>query len=149
MQVYRITLAKFADALQASGRPARWNSSHVKVIYTSSSQSLSCLENVVHRSALGLNQNFRLLTIDIPNDVKITEIKLSDLKPSWQDYEAFPFTQNIGNEWVRKNETAVLKVPSAIITQEYNYLLNPNHPDFSKVKLTGDESFIFDSRIKA
>ena len=149
MQVYRITLSIFADALQASGRPARWNSHHVKVIYTSSSQSLSCLENVVHRSSLGLNQNFRLLTINIPDNIKITEVKLSDLEPNWQDYEAFPYTQNIGNGWIRNSETAVLKVPSAIITQEYNYLLNPNHPDFSKIKLTGNEPFIFDSRIKA
>lgn len=148
MQVYRITLAKFADSLQASGRPARWNGNHVKVIYTSSSQSLSCLENVVHRSSLGLNQNFRLLIINIPDRIKVTEIKLSDLEPSWQDYEAFPYTQNVGNEWTRNNETAVLKVPSAIITQEYNYLLNPNHPDFSKIELIGNETFIFDRRIK-
>ncbi|HTN20161.1 MAG TPA: RES family NAD+ phosphorylase [Pelobium sp.] len=148
MQVFRITLAKFAEALQASGKPARWNGNHVKVIYTSSSQSLSCLENVVHRSSLGLNQNFCLLTINIPDKVKITEIKLSDLDANWQDYEAFPYTQNIGNEWIRNNETAILKVPSAIITQEYNYLLNPNHPDFSKIELIGNETFIFDRRIK-
>jgi RES domain-containing protein len=148
MQVYRITLAKFADSLQASGRPARWNGNHVKVIYTSSSQSLSCLENVVHRSSLGLNQNFRLLTINIPDNIKIAEIRLDNLEPGWKDYETFPYTQNIGNEWVKNNETAVLKVPSAIIPQEYNYLLNPNHPNFSKIELIGNRSFIFDHRIK-
>nr|WP_294898650.1 RES family NAD+ phosphorylase [uncultured Pedobacter sp.] len=149
MQVYRITLAKFADSLQASGRPARWNGNHVKMIYTSSSESLSCLENVVHRGAMGLNQNFRLLSIYIPNSIKITEIKLSDLEKDWQIFESSPYTQSIGNEWVKKNETAILKVPSAIINQEYNYLLNPNHPDFSKIKLIANEAFIFDSRIKS
>lgn len=148
MQVYRITLARFANSLQASGRPARWNGNHVKVIYTSSSQSLSCLENIVHRTSLGLNQNFRLLTIHIPDNVKITTLKLSDLSENWLDYEQLPYTQNIGNNWIQKNETAVLRVPSAIIAQECNYLLNPNHPDFSKVKLLGNDSFIFDSRIK-
>ena len=148
MQVYRITLAKFADSLQASGRPARWNGNQVQVIYTSSSQSLSCLENVVHRSSFGLNQNFRLLTIYIPDNLKISTIKLTDLKSDWLAYEQLPYTQNIGNNWIQKNETAVLRVPSAIIAQECNYLLNPNHPDFSEVKLLGNDSFIFDSRIK-
>ncbi len=149
MQVYRITLAKFADSLQASGRPARWNGSQVKVIYTSSSQSLSCLENVVHRSSLGLNQNFRLLAINIPHDLKIIEIKLNDLPLNWQDYEQFPFTQDIGNNWIDKNETAALQVPSAILSQECNYLLNPNHPDFSKIKLLLNEPFRFGNRIKS
>lgn len=148
MQVYRITLAKFATFLQASGRPARWNGNHVNVIYTSSSQSLSCLENVVHRSSLGLNQNFRLMAINIPESLKITEIKLSDLPTDWKAYEAFPYTQAIGNEWNKNNETAILKVPSAIISQEYNYLLNPNHPEFAKIELIGNEPFIFDTRIK-
>ncbi|HEX7366320.1 MAG TPA: RES family NAD+ phosphorylase [Pelobium sp.] len=149
MLVYRIILEKFAASLQASGKPARWNGNQVNMIYTSSSQSLSCLENVVHRSALGLNQNFRLLTINIPDDFAIKEIKLSKLEKGWQDFEWFPYTQNIGNEWILGNLTAILKVPSAIIHQEYNYLLNPNHPDFSKISLVNNEPFIFDSRIKA
>lgn len=149
MLVYRITLAKFADSLQASGKPARWNGNQVKVIYTSSSQSLSCLENVVHRSALGLNQNFRLLTINIPDDFAIKEIKLKSLEKGWQDFESFPYTQSIGNEWVQNNQTVILKVPSAIINQEFNYLLNPNHPDFSKISLVSNEPFIFDNRIKS
>ncbi|HET8829064.1 MAG TPA: RES family NAD+ phosphorylase [Pelobium sp.] len=148
MQVYRITLAKFADSLQASGKPARWNANHVETIYTSSSQSLSCLENVVHRSAIGLNQSFRLLTINVPDNVKITEIKLGSLPENWKDFEAFPITQNIGSDWSKKKESAILKVPSAIINQEFNYLLNPNHPDFSKIKLLSVEPFTFDNRIK-
>lgn len=148
MQVYRIALAKFADSLQASGKPARWNGNHVEVIYTSSSQSLACLENVVHRSALGLNQIFRLLTVDIPDTVASTEIPLSSLEENWKEFEAFPYTQHIGNEWIREKQAAILKVPSAIISQEFNYLLNPNHPDFSKITLLANEPFVFDNRIK-
>ena len=148
MEVYRIVLAKYADRLIASGRAARWNGNNVKVIYTSSSQSLACLENVVHRSYLGLNQNFRLLTIHIPELLEIADISLKNLDKSWTSFEKLPYTQAIGNEWIKANETPILKVPSAIIGQEYNYLMNPNHPDFSKIELLANDAFIFDSRIK-
>jgi len=147
MQVYRITLSQYANSLQASGRPARWNGNHVKVIYTSSSNSLACLENVVHRSYLGLSGNFTSLTVHIPDKIKITEVKLEDLLSDWQDFESFPYTQNIGNAWIKDHNTAILKVPSAIIRNEHNYLLNPNHPDFAKIELVESNPFIFDSRI--
>lgn len=149
MLVYRITLSQYADSLQASGKPARWNGNQVNVVYTSSSQSLACLENVVHRSSLGLSGNFKSLTIYIPDSVKITEIKLGNLESSWQDFESLPYTQQIGNRWITENKTAVLKVPSAIISNEFNYLLNPNHPDFDKIELVANDAFIFDSRIKS
>lgn len=149
MLVYRITLSKFANSLKASGRPARWNSNHIEVIYTASSQSLACLENVVHRSSLGLTQNFSLLTIAIPDDFLIKTLKIKDLDAAWREFDYLPYTQNIGNDWAKKNEAPVLKVPSAIIGQESNYLMNPHHPEFSKIKVISKEVFTFDSRIKS
>ena len=74
MIVYRIsTLTKPI----ASGKPARWNSKGNYVIYTSSSRSLTCLENVVHRSGEGLNNLFNVIVIEIPGKIKITKIKLN------------------------------------------------------------------------
>ncbi len=146
MQVYRITLQKWAKNLYASGRAARWNSDGHFVIYTAGSRSLASLENIVHRSGVGLKQIFEVMLIDIPDDISIQEIKLNDLPKDWPN--SYAPTQKIGNTWLRDRKSAVLKVPSAIIPMEPNFLLNPNHPDFYRIKLVGNENFEFDTRIK-
>lgn len=148
MFVFRIVQAKYAKGLQASGRAARWNPNKVAVIYTSSSQSLACLENVVHRTYLGLNHDFKALTIHIPDTIEQEEIKLADLPSDWKDFEQMPYTQILGNKWITEERTAVMKIPSSIIAQEHNYLLNPAHPEFKKIKITAVEPFVFDERIK-
>lgn len=149
MLVYRIVLAPFADALLSSGRAARWNSNDMHVIYTASSISLACLENVVHRNKLGLNSLFKVLYIDIPDHLAHTTIHLDELTTNWYHFENIPVTQFLGNEWIKNEQTAILKVPSSIIHQEFNYLLNPKHLDFKAIKLLKVEPFIFDERIKA
>ena len=148
MFVYRITLAKYASSLHASGNPARWNAKDVKMIYTASSRALACLENVVHRSGIGLKKAFRTMVIEIPNGLPITRIDKSSLLPDWHEFINYPYTQNLGTVWLKNMETAVLQVPSAIIPEEHNYLLNPLHPDFAKIKLVSSEAFSFDPRIK-
>ena len=148
MIVYRITLAVYALELVASGTPGRWNSRHVKVIYTANSRALACLENVVHRNALGLTANFSVIQIEVPDTVKVLEITNADLKKDWQLFEKIGHTQAVGDKWIAGNESAILIVPSVIVPGEYNYLLNPNHPDFKKVKLIKSEPFVFDARIK-
>lgn len=149
MIVFRITLAKYAHQLMASGRAARWNSNDVKLVYTSSSLSLACLENVVHRSHLGLNQQFRALKIEIPDFLKVEEIDVTTLKKNWTSFELIPLTQKIGDDWIKSMRTCILKVPSSIIFQEYNYLINPKHPDFKEIKIVSSDFFVFDHRIKS
>src|SRR6476659_4001630 len=147
MFVFRICLAKYAHQLLASGRAARWNSNDVELIYTSSSPSLACLENVVHRSHLGLNQQFKSLKIDIPDNLKIEVIEFSHLRKNWTLFESIPFTQKIGDEWIQSMNSAVFKVPSSIIYQENNYLINPKHPEFNQIQIIATEPFVFDQRI--
>ncbi|MEQ8472904.1 MAG: RES family NAD+ phosphorylase [Marinoscillum sp.] len=148
MRVYRITLEKYAHKLVASGRIARWNSNGVFVIYASSSRSLACLENVVHRSGEGLNSLFRTMIIDIPDDIPMAEVSLSLLKDNWRTFEKQSITRRFGDQWVHGGETAVLKVPSAIVSEEYNYLINPAHPDFVHIRLSETIPFEFDSRLR-
>jgi RES domain-containing protein len=148
MLVYRITLTKFANKLVASGRAARWNPNETEVIYTASSRSLACLENVVHRSYLGLNQLFSILTIEVPDTVKKGIVKFNDLPADWREFAQMPLTQSIGQNWLNKAHTAILQVPSSIIEEEVNYLINPQHPDFRKIKLLNTDRFVFDMRIK-
>lgn len=148
MEVFRITLARYAGELKASGRAARWNSNDVHLIYTSSSQSLACLENVVHRNSLGLNALFKVMSIEIPDDSGIETISSKHLPKDWSSFENMGHTQRLGDEWVQSNRSLVLKVPSSIIPSEFNFLINPLHTDFKHVKLLGAELFVFDKRIK-
>lgn len=148
MLIYRILLTKYIDRFVASGRIARWNSDDVEIIYTASSRSLACLENAVHRSQAALSHLFSVLTIDCPDTLKVKIVSLNDLPLQWTDFDQMFFTQNIGDKWVQEKETAILQVPSSIISEEVNYLLNPNHKDFAKIKVIKSQPFIFDSRIK-
>lgn len=87
----------------------------------------------------------------VPEAMRIKEIKLPDLlkhNPEWTRVINYPYTQAIGDKWLAERETAILKVPSAIIDLEYNYLLNPAHPDFRQIKVAAIKPFTFDSRLK-
>jgi RES domain-containing protein len=149
MLVYRICLAKYASSLKASGRAARWNPNEVEMIYTAGSRSLACLENVVHRNQIGLSMAFKVMTIDIPDDLLILSILKKDLIDHWSDFQNIPVTQHLGEKWILTAASPVCKVPSSIIEGEYNYLLNPNHPKFKSINLLKSEPFVFDKRIKA
>ncbi|SFB95148.1 RES family NAD+ phosphorylase [Spirosoma endophyticum] len=149
MLVYRITKAIYADRLVASGGAARWNGRGQFVIYTAATRALACLENVVHRSGEGLLDNFRVMSIDIPDTLSVEIIDPDRLPPDWYDFSQYDACQQIGGEWLRKGQSAVMRVPSAIIANECNYLLNPAHPEFPHIKLVGVEPFIFDPRIKS
>jgi RES domain-containing protein len=148
MLVYRITLTKYAGKLFASGNAARWNPNDVKVIYTASSRSLACLENAVHRSQAGLSQLFSIMTIEIPDHIKPKIIRLTDLPPDWTDYNRLYITQHIGQAWIKENESVILQVPSSLIEEEVNYLLNPDHKDFEQIKVIKTQPFVFDKRLK-
>lgn len=151
MFVYRISQAKYANSLTASGIDGRWNFFGQKMIYTAGSVALACLENLAHRSGTSLAAgNFSLAIIDI-GDLKIEEVRSGDLAnvhPNWQSVNQYPFTQKLGSDWLNANTAAVLKVPSAIIDLEYNYLLNPNHASFTGIKIVSVDRFRFDVRLK-
>lgn len=122
------------------------------MLYAAGSVALACLENVVHRSGAALSSgDFSIATIHI-EDVFIGEYPIAELinrSPNWYAVENYYVTQEIGNKWLESGNSAVLKVPSAIIDLEYNYLLNTDHPDFSKIKIIGVNPFKFDPRLKS
>ena len=152
MLVYRITQTKFASSLFAPGFAGRWNSENERMIYTAGSASLACLEVLAHKTGSALNSGrFSMAMIDLDDRAAITEIKLSELQKlnaDWFKVLHYPITQKLGNQWLAEMKSAVLKVPSAIVDREYNYLLNPLHPDFLKIKVLDVTPFNFDSRLK-
>lgn len=149
MEVYRICLAKYAGEVFASGIRGRWNLKGDFVIYTAGSRALACLENVVHRSGEGLSDIFRTVVIDIPANISIESISADALPANWQGVKSYPSTQALGHVWYQQRTSAVLRVPSSIIPEEHNYILNSLHPDFPKISIKSTEDFFFDPRIKA
>ena len=150
MEVFRITHKKWSKQLTASGFPARWNSGGVFIVYTAESRALAYLECVVHRGLTDFSIPFILMEILVPDDLKIKEIPIKDLPPGWNEIgdPGYRKCQPIGDNWISRTESPILKVPSAMVVKESNYLFNPNHPDFIKIKIKSEEHFIFDDRIK-
>lgn len=84
---------------------------------------------------------------EISNDVRVKAIAARVLPRTWRQYPSPKSLADIGNAWIEGRETAVLAVPSAVIPQELNYLLNPAHADFAKIRIHGGEPFAFDPRM--
>jgi RES domain-containing protein len=149
MNIYRIVASKWADSLlKASGRPARWNSKGVEVVYFAESRSLACLENIVHRSALNLSSvQFSLVIVKATENIK--EIKLKDLPSGWNgiDESAYRICRPFGDNWIYSCSSLLLKVPSVIAPGEFNYLVNPRHPEVKRLKTIEIIAFKFDSRV--
>lgn len=152
MHTYRIGQTKYARDRIGSGIDARWNLRGQYVIYTGGSLALSCLEKLAHTPGASIYSGvFSVTVFEIPDSVKILEIsvdELNDANPDWFKVINYPITQKMGSQWLQNHTAAVLKVPSAIIAMEYNFLLNPAHPDFEKIKITDVSKFTFDPRLK-
>lgn len=148
MLLYRIVFKAYSTSLFAPGYPGRWNGAGRKVIYTAESIPLAFLENLVRRKGLGFNDDYRTMIIDIPASLKITTIGVSDLEDGWRDSRDYSKCQPHGNEWYDKGDTVLLKVPSAILPDANNYVINTTHTDFKKIKLLKTTDLIPDKRIK-
>jgi RES domain-containing protein len=89
-----------------------------------------------------------IIEIRIPDALRIRNFDISELPAGWDDPRPSDGSKNIGTNWARANMTAVLSVPSSIIPRERNYLLNPNHPDFARIRFGAPQPFRFDPRLK-
>ena len=148
MLVYRISKCKYIEDLSGIGAatyPGRWNGKGVYVLYTAQNPSLALLESVVHISKIA-RMNYCMVSLAIPDD-SILEIKLSDLPLGWESNPPSEMLKDFGNKFVREGRYLAMKVPSAILFEEYNILLNPNHRDFEKVKMVSKRSLSIDERL--
>lgn len=148
MVVYKICRDKFAQSLTASGVANRWNRKDEFVLYAGSSISLATLEMVAHRSSIMAQSTYKLMAIEVADDATIQEIPAAKLPKNWRALEAYSHLQDMGSVWYWGAKSLLLKVPSAIVPQEFNYVINTHHPDFSaKVKLLRAEDFTWDMRL--
>ncbi|HVW13979.1 MAG TPA: RES family NAD+ phosphorylase [Mucilaginibacter sp.] len=149
MEVFRITKESFSKKLLASGSANRWNLDGQFVIYTGGSRSLSTLELIVHKGTVSPLFKYKVMVISIADEELLYEqVKQADLPSNWRSMLAYPELQQLGSEWYLSNRSLVLKVPSAVIPMEYNYIINARHPDFdSMVSLTRTEDYFWDERL--
>jgi RES domain-containing protein len=147
MIVYRICNEKFKDDISGNGAKqfgGRWNSKGIAMLYSSEHISLSALEMLVHNHFQDFAIPLSLLKIALPISLNLKEIKNAKLKQEWQNDASY--TKFIGNEFVKSETDLFLKVPSAIVPEEFNVLINPMHKDFKKVKIVEQKIFKTDKR---
>lgn len=148
MRVYRISKCKYIDDLSGKGAasfPGRWNGKGVHVVYTAQSASLALLESVVHLSSIP-TITYCMLTLEIP-DLSIQELPAADLPKDWEQNPPDEKLKNIGNRFVEEAKFLALKIPSAIMPEEFNYILNPNHKQFNLVKILSNRNLSIDERL--
>lgn len=150
MQVYNLRKSKYADQLSASGVANRWNRGEQFVIYTGSSRSLTILESLVHQHRTELDPSFKMMVIRL--DIQAADIlDVRDLLPTdWANLESYKWTQEIGSTWHNQKKNLILRVPSVIVPQESNYIINTEHPSFiQKIHLFKKENFSWDTRLRS
>lgn len=150
MEVFRLARKKYPVELSGKGASisgARWNSKGTEIIYCAQNRALAMAEVLVHLSLATLPSDFVMLTIDIPDDILVEVLNLQKLRNDWNVFPCTFETPLLGDDFIRRNEACVLKVPSAVVKGDFNFLINPYNADFHKIKITGQIDFPFDKRI--
>ena len=146
-EAWRIVKARHATG-PFSGEGARlyggrWTSRGRRAVYASASAALAILEVLVHLEAPALLPAYVLVPVGIPDDL-IQRRDTAALPPDWRDYPAPVRLQEMGDAWLDAGATPALQVPSAIVPAEFNFLLNPAHPEFTRILIGEPRPYTFD-----
>lgn len=148
MIIYRLANTAFKDDLHGEGARmygGRWNTKGLPVLYATEHISLAVLEVLVNKSTKELYQSsFHLLKIEI-EESEVHYITISDLKKNWTD--DIEYTRAIGNRFLNDPEVWILKVPSSVINEEYNFMINPYHENFKKLVIIENKLYNFNYRL--
>jgi RES domain-containing protein len=151
VQVWRLCHARYASTayLGEGAREfgGRWNRPGRAVVYASSTLSLALLENLVHFDVEELPDEYVAVAAYIPGKVPIQILDPGALPEPWRQIEALEALRDIGEAWLQAKRFLVLRVPSVVVPEEFNYLINPNHPDFASIKIAKAKPFTFDPRL--
>lgn len=148
MILYRFAHHTFAHDLSGTGaklKGGRWNQAGTAIVYTSSSISLALLETLVNTGSFQELQLYKLMQLSLPTDAPVYHIHTKSLKKNWQ--QDFEYTQWMGSEIIQDKNSLAIACPSAVVQQEQNFLLNPLHRDFHKIRLQEVKDFYFDERL--
>ena len=150
MRVYRLTLPRYADTA-FSGEGARrvggrWTPVGRPAVHTSATASLAVLETLVHTLVSSMPSQ-RVIAVDVPDALPVAIVDTASLLDDWRRVPPPPALQDIGRAWLDGGRTAILQAPSAIVPSEFNYLLNPRHADFERLRIHEPEPFEIDKRL--
>lgn len=150
MELFRIVQEQFAADLSGNGSRlfgGRWNSEGLFALYTSSTRALALLETLAHTPAKMLAvRPYLLITIRVPDAVQAKEIEKEALPPGWDSPDTRPVTRIMGDKFLREKKNVLLAVPSVLVPEENNFVLNPVHPDMKKIKIVARRRILFDKR---
>ena len=124
----------------------RWNSPGRRAVYLGGSLALAAMELLVHLRAAAVLGTYRKLRVRIPRAL-VTAVPECDLPAGWATPHLHPVTQEIGDRWLDAGSSAVLRVPSATVIGEVNYVVNPLHPGFCGIETGAIRGFRFDARV--
>ena len=148
MLLYRISKCTYINDLSGTGSRlygGRWNNIGKPMVYMASSRALAVLEVLVHLPPALIPHDFCQAVFQVPEDVQ--ELDIATLPANWQEYPEPSILKTMGDAFLKKADHLLFKVPSAVVKQEFNYLLNPAHHLTSKVKLVDQQIFSFDERL--
>ncbi|MGH8322280.1 MAG: RES family NAD+ phosphorylase [Steroidobacteraceae bacterium] len=144
----RSRLASAFDGRGAAQNPGRWNGPGVSIVYTAESRSLASLEVLVHTEDTQVLAALTWMTIPVSIDEGFIQIA-AVLPEDWRQLPVPQSTRELGTRWIEESRSAVLRVPSIVVDGEFNYLLNPRHPDFSRLQIGQPLPFSSDPRLTA
>lgn len=149
MRLYRFSTTEFANDLTGTGglySAGRWNSKGTRLVYTSDCVSLAKLELLANSTMLP--DNLSLVTIDIPSNATISIVDVASLPENWQRIPYLSSLTVLAENWLKAKERWLLRVPSVHSPAEFNYLLNPLHPEHATLNIISIEPHPFDARLK-
>jgi len=151
MEVFRLANEKYRKDLSGKGAAlngGRWNGKGTKLVYTGQNRSLAMAEVSVHINLQKINTiKFFMLTIYVPDKIKCLEVSEDDLVYNWKEFPRVKQTRELGDRIVMENKFCLIKVPSVVVPGDFNYLINPEHKDFNKIKIIDSAKFPFDDRL--
>jgi RES domain-containing protein len=147
MILWRISNHRRLDGRGGIKASARWHSRGRPIVYLAETATGALAEALVHLELdpNNLPRNYKLLKSEAPDDISIRNITKSDLPRNWVEDEVA--TRTIGDEWLASNETALLRVPSAIAPESFNMLLNPMHREAARVLVVDYREYPWDRRL--
>ena len=151
MIVYRICKARYAKtAFSGAGgldAPGRWHHRGQPIVYAAATLSLAALEYLVHLGRTDAKISLVSVQAVIPDDVAIEAADPASLPANWNSSPPIEAAMDWGTRWCREARGVIIRVPSAIVSGEFNYLLNPGHPGFKRIKISPPVPFSFDPRL--
>jgi RES domain-containing protein len=145
MIVYRCSSKKWIKDLSGRGaylHGGRWNSQGHAMIYTAENNVLAALEVAIRIPLEFISSDYLMIALEVPDDADVYKPTLAT---NWK--LALQVTQKIGDDFLNKGKHLLMKVPSALVSDSYNFLINPDHTDSKKIKLLEPRTILFDKRL--